>query len=509
MRATATCLALVALALPASAAGAPGSGRAHSNRLVERARANRLVERARALLGETAAGARASEAGHRHGHLTPINVRLARALPSLSGGLRRRVASLLARPTDPMDPDGHSYPPAARSQVASDCTAHFCVHWVNSAAFADAPDLTDLSPANGVPDFVDQVEAVAEQVHATENGTLGWRAPRPDGTLGGNARTDIYLADVGETLFGYASPDPGQAGRRRHAYLVLDDDYSSAQFPGTTSITDIEVTLAHEYNHVLQFGYDTFQDLWMMESSATWMEDRVYGSVNDYLRYMSRWNDRFRIPLTRSSIKIYGSAVWNHWLAHRYGPDLIRTAWEDALGARPTAFSVASYGAAIEAAGASDFDRDFALFARDLAEWRVDTAFPEGDSYPDVARQGSLPTNGARRLRSLDHTTYRLLRVAPAPGRALKLTATVRSRASVAICLVGRIGSQTAGTVVSAFRMRRGPGSLAVGLPDPQRFDRITAVLVNADTAIAGVGALGWRYTGNDVRFVLRARLRR
>ena len=57
---------------------------------------------------------------------------------------------------------------------------------------------------------------------------------------------------------------------------MIDNDYAPLQFPGTTPLTDLEVTLAHEYNHVLQFGYDAFQDTWFVESTATWMEDQVY-----------------------------------------------------------------------------------------------------------------------------------------------------------------------------------------------------------------------------------------
>ena len=46
------------------------------------------------------------------------------------------------------------------------------------------------------------------------------------------------------------------------------------------------MTLAHEYNHILQFGYDAYQDAWFAESTAVWMEDQVYNGINDYLRYV-------------------------------------------------------------------------------------------------------------------------------------------------------------------------------------------------------------------------------
>ncbi len=138
------------------------------------------------------------------------------------------------------------------------------------------------------------------------------------------------------------------------------------------------MTLAHEYNHILQFGYDAYQDAWFAESSAVWMEDEVYNDINDYLRYVRRWVKRYDTPLTANSIKEYGSAVWNKWLAHRYGRAIVRNAWARAVHTKPGGFSVAAYDSAIKAAGNSDFSRDFARFARDLPEWRTDSVFPRG-----------------------------------------------------------------------------------------------------------------------------------
>ncbi len=510
-RLTAIPLALAALSL--GAASAPAGASQHpvhasvAGARISHEAAERLIRRAKALLSPARGGARASASGAPKGDLTPVLLRLSRALPGLPPAQRRQVRGLLARPTDTVDPDGETYP--AGAPVARDCTTHFCVHWINDSGYTDAPSLTDISPANGIPDFVDQVEVVAEQVYAAENGALGWRPPKSDGTLGGDPRVDIYLAEIGDSLFGYANSDPGQTGRRRFAYLVLDDDYSTSQFPGTTPIDDLEVTLAHEYNHVLQFGYDVFQDTWFLESSATWMEDQVFGAINDYLRYLTRWNERFKVPLTQDNIKQYGSAVWNHWLSRRYGLSIVRSAWTKALGVTPDAFSVGSYDAAIRAAGPSDFTLDFARFARDLAEWRTDTAFAEGSLYPDVQRQGSLSTNGTRLFRRLNHTTYRLLDVKPAPAETLRVEATAPAGIAGSLAVVGRIGSDTGGTVVSDMALRRNGGRMSVTLSRPQRFGRITVVLANADSDVRGVGRVDWRYTGNNANFAVRAKLER
>ncbi len=297
-----------------------------------------------------------------------------------------------ARPTDHPDPNRNAYtvPEAPKSPA---CGRHFCVHWV--AEGIDAPDPVDTD-GDGVPDYVERVQAVAEHVYSIENEKLGWRDPKSDGRKGGGrGKTDIYLDQIGGALFGYAAPDRGQATkahrlpRHLHGYLVLDNDYDPREFPGTTPEHDLEVTIAHEYNHILQFGYDAYQDAWFAESSAVWMEDQVYNGIDDYLRYVRRWVKRYDTPLTANSIKEYGSAVWNKWLARRYGRSIVRRAWARAVHTKPGGFSVSAYNSAIEAAGGSDFSRDFAHFASDLPEWRNDAVFPEGDLYPDVSRQGT------------------------------------------------------------------------------------------------------------------------
>ncbi|MFI5028542.1 MAG: MXAN_6640 family putative metalloprotease [Solirubrobacterales bacterium] len=421
-----------------------------------------------------------------------------------------------ARPTDHPDPNRHSYSvPEAPASPA--CTAHFCVHWV--AEGVDAPSLVDsngVSDGDGVPDYVEHVEQVAEHVYAIENGKLGWRKPKSDGRKGGsNGKTDVYLAEIGGSLFGYAAPDKGQASkghrlpRRLHGYLVLDNDYEPFEYPGTTPIHDLKVTFAHEYNHILQFGYDAYQDPWFAESTATWMEDQVYNGINDYLRYVRRWDDLYDTPMTATSIREYGSAVWNHWLAHRYGREIIRKAWAGAIHVKPGGFAVGAYDRAIRAAGNSNFNLDFARFARDVAEWRTDTVFPEGSLYPDVPRQGSLSVNGRETHRTLNHTTFEMLRVPAHSGRAVVVSVTAPLGDAAAVALVGRVGSELHGKVVSRLNFKRNGGPMSVRLPNPGRYSRITAVLINADTSAVGFSArqFDWNYLMDTAPFWARARV--
>jgi Family of unknown function (DUF6055) len=445
---------------------------------------------------------------------------VATAVPSLASPSQKpflvpqpRPTETRGRPTDDPDPNRNAYtvPEAPRSPH---CSRHFCVHWV--AEGIDAPDLDDRD-GDGVPNFVEQVLRVAERVHEVENEELGWREPKSDGRRGGRrGKTDIYLSQIGGELFGYAAPDRGQATgehripRRLHGYLVLDNDYSAFEFPGTDAAEDLRVTLAHEYNHILQFGYDAYQDPWFAEASATWMEDQVFNGIDDYLRYVRRWVRRWDTPLTASSIKEYGSAVWNQWLARRYGPEIVRQAWARAIGLSPGGFSVRAYDSAIRAAGRSDLGHDFARFAAAVAEWRTGEGFRESRRFPDMQRQGSLPLNGRPLTRLLNHTTFTLLRVPARSGRAVTVGVTAPRGTAASLALVGRLGGERRGRAVTRLDYARGGGgSLAVRLRNPGRYARITAVVVNADARASGFSPrrLDWRYLTDRVPFEIRGGL--
>jgi Family of unknown function (DUF6055) len=424
---------------------------------------------------------------------------------------RARPTEEPSRPTDNPDPNRNAYSvPEAKNSPA--CSRHFCVHWVDQGL--DAPNLSDRN-GNGIPDFVDRVLRVAEHVHDVENEKLGWQEPRSDGHVGGrNGKTDVYLSQIGGELFGYAAPDRGQAKQGRiprhlHGYLVLDNDYSAFEFPHTKPLSDLEVTFAHEYNHILQFGYDAYQDPWFAECTAVWMEDQVYNGIDDYLRYVRRWVELWETPLTTSSIKEYGSAVWNQWLARRYGEAIIRKAWAGAIDAKPGGFSVASYERAIRAAGPSTFSQDFTRFATATAEWRTGRSFRESYLFPDMPRQGNLPLTGTTLTRNLNHTTFQLLRVHAHKGRAVVLHLTAPLGTATGLALVGRIGGERHGRTTSRIVFKQGGGRLTVRLPRPGRFSRVTAVVVNADARARGFSArrLDWLYLTDGLPFEVSGEL--
>ena len=446
--------------------------------------------------------ARRAFRGHAPGtDLTPLLRQLAVHLPELHGAQRRQAQRLLARPTDgaadPQD-NGYSVP-----ETTPFCSVHYCVHYVLTTA--DAPDLADGN-ANGVPDYVETVSAVAEHVHDVENGTLGWRLPKSDGTLGGDGRIDIYLKQLGGTgIYGYSAPDqPQQISQTDHsafAYLVLDNDYQQSEFPTYASpLTPLEVTMAHEYNHVLQFTYDVVEDTWFLESTAVWMEGKVYPEAFDYLQYLPGWTELTALPLTtfngtdpndRRNVKVYGSAVWNKFLDARFGQEVVRGAWEQSLDTNPQSFAVDAYDRSIRGHDGAGFGAEFARFAAATAEWQAqNSGFPDGPLYPDVPRAGFTSVNGAGGTVKLNHTTYALVGIRNATASKIQLGITAPAGTAAALALVGREGGTPGGTLTVALRRLPKGGSGTVTLPNPSDFSRVTAVLVNSDFKVSGASDL-------------------
>ena len=428
---------------------------------------------------------------------------LAHALPRLEGAERRRAKAILARPTDNRDPIGDSY---SVPEAAPYCSAHFCVHYVTSSK--DAPSLTD---AGGIPACPTTSRRSTSPPRVLRGRKRADRlaSPKPDGNLGGSSVTDIYLVNVGgEGLFGYSAPDPPPAqscSRTCFAYLVMDNDFSPAEFGYPDPQVPLEVTIAHEYNHVLQFRQDARTDGWLFESTAVWTEELVFPNDNDYVNsYLKTFARTPQVPVTDfdggRGLRIYGLATFNHFLSTSAptGPSVVVGAWTRAPKVNPKDFAAAALDR-----GDSGPKRPWPrsrvhpLRRRDR---RVALAgFPDAASYPDVTRKGSLKKSAHKRV-VLDHMAYRLMDVRGAGGGKLKLSLSAGDvRAGVA--LVGR-DDDAGGQVVMKVKYLTKGGRASVTLPSPGDYERVTAVIVNADTRVHGFDNIhrDWNYTRDNAK---------
>jgi hypothetical protein len=317
----------------------------------------------------------------------------------LSGEERAEARAILSRPDGAPTFFGEpNWDFDAEPQTYCEGGRPLCFHWDDNSSNRDSPPAADVDPNNGRPDQIDRTIEVLDNVWDTETAGLGYREPLDDSSTtlndGGGPELDIYLADIGGIgLFGYCTSDDPQAIAFTapwavSAYCVLDDDYRQAQYGfGQTSLEFLQVTAAHEFFHAVQYAYDWFEDLALMEGSAMWMEGQVYPDVIDRINYLGRSAlARPGVPLDTGA----GGFEYGAWLFWRFltekvfasDPTIIRDIWERADGGPAPAYGdLYSFQAVRRALAARghDFRSTFAEFG-----WTNDLrAYEEADlGYP-------------------------------------------------------------------------------------------------------------------------------
>lgn len=291
---------------------------------------------------------------------------------SLKGRDLSNAEALLARPTDGAnDNQGFGY---TVPEAAPVCNTRICLHYV--------PTTADAPPS---PDWVNQNLAVVDSVWTTEVDQLGYRAPLTDGVQGGGPQLDVYLKDLGgQGIYGYCVPEKRVKNRTASGYCVLDNDFSQAQFPNAAPIDNLLVTAGHEFFHAIQFGYDYAEDRWMMESTATWMEERIATQVNDNRQYFQTSPIYAPyVPLDLFSQQYtfqYGSWVWWEYLSTKYGLGIVKKAWDQAGSLKKDGGknSIPALQKVLKKKGG--LTKNFATFA--AGNLTPAANYPEGAEYP-------------------------------------------------------------------------------------------------------------------------------
>ena len=348
---------------------------------------------------------------------------------------RATADALLARPTDNQmnDPVDVKYGNAKSSRT---CTPNLCVHYVTTGPHAVS---SVDSNGNSLPDYVDTVvDELQGRVWSRVIDRLGFREPKRDlrsSNNGGSGRTDFYLGDLGAEnppLYGYcASDDPHLSFSSAYrfsdmsAYCVFDNDYRSEQFPNQTPIRNLRVTAAHEFFHAIQFAYDIFEDLWILENTAVWMEDEVYGGINDNLQYLatsSLKHPQVSLDLGASLFE-YGNFIFWKFASEKFGTRLVKQVWKKADGARggPNLYSLRALRAVVERS--APFGRTFVNFG--IANFTPNEHYEKGALYQ--SRAGGAPVikritlgksrrSTALQRRRLDHLAHAHFIIKPGDG---------------------------------------------------------------------------------------------
>lgn len=333
------------------------------------------------------------------------NLRL--SLPALDSEEHAQAVTLLARPTDgAADPENDGYTAPSFKK----CSTHFCVHYVKR---------TVDKPTAGQ---VDQTLAQLNRVWKLEIDKMHYRRPLSDGKRGGNAKLDVYLKDIGDKgYYGYC------AAERRYkqtytfsSYCVLDNDYTNDSFEGADPLNSLKVTAGHEFFHAVQYAYDADEDAWLMESTATWMEEQVADSINDNLQYLRYGQlgdpsgplDAF-VP---GSFAQYGNWVWWEFLSERYNPTIVRSVWTRAGSYKGAADEYSTQALRSVLAPKGGFGDVFARYAS--VNTSPATFYDEGASWTGSAAPPTAVSLGngtvSKTLSPIDHMASRSVAYKPA-----------------------------------------------------------------------------------------------
>ncbi|WP_157514955.1 MXAN_6640 family putative metalloprotease [Nocardioides sp. J54] len=420
---------------------------------------------------------------------------LAAARSDLPKSKREAAGRLLARPDDSLvvcnDRDeGDLVCYGGREGVKRTCNSMLCVHWVNRKTSArhgvpgenDGPGGRYPGKAGGAPDYVEFVLSTLTRVAQTYR-KAGYRDVLSDGTKGGDARPDIYLGELGDLgAYGYCTTDDHSVTEHvpAPAYCVLDNDY--AEF-GIAPRSALRATAAHEWFHAVQFAYDLNEDAWLMEATATWIEDQVFDGINDnrnYLPYGPLALPHQSLDLY-SQLSQYGSWIFFQFLGERYPssaggmPIIVREIWrrlahDGGVGAKGM-YSVEAVRSSLSKRGSSlatELSKFTIWNRRPAAFYDEGAAYRASPTRRTFNLRGGAPAGSFRfRLDHLAASTVRFIRGSGLTKRhwvQLKLNLNDRAVGSRAVLTVKRKGKAAKTSMVSlnvhgnrAFDVRFGP----------------------------------------------------
>ncbi|MDZ7815003.1 MAG: MXAN_6640 family putative metalloprotease [Planctomycetota bacterium] len=336
---------------------------------------------------------------------TPL-VHEARLYFALMEGRGRQYASeVLFRPDnypDYYNGTNIAYPPDTTEVVIR--SGDFAVHYVQSGSLS-ASDQYAQKAANLLP----QVKQQYIDMDYTE--------PPGDGDLGGYTDVyDVYITDLPSGIAGFCSAS-GTVGNPWPSYVVIDNKLS---FEDVRSSTTLSSTLAHEFFHAIQYGYDPAERSWWKETTAVWAQDEIFDDINDYLLLVPYPHSAPHKPLdTADGRTEYGNVVWAKFLEERFpGTDMVRAIWEYQAQNRNTAIPENTMEGIAAVLAQQGYNVDDAL--GEYANWLYrKELFEEGseypsvvvartvESYPTLVKTASLPVG------SLSHLALHLIECEP------------------------------------------------------------------------------------------------
>ncbi len=328
-------------------------------------------------LNKLAMGERTFDVPHKCG-LPAITAALQQQA-NLDAGSATALGNLLSRPVT------HT------SEVIGNFRIHYDTSGFHAAALLDAQKNRIPNSASAYADSVGQILQYSLRLLRD---SLGYPAPPNDNGAGGGLEYDIYVQNLGGASYGYTTPETPinskPEGGTFTSFIVIDSDFDFVFPVINRGLPALRVTVAHELYHAIQLGSYGYWggDIYFYEMTAVWLEDVAFDEVNDYHQYVKSPTGHFARPeasFTANDLIMYSRAVWPHYLAKRFGTEVMRGIWDEIRNARPLeAMDVALqnpvYGSTLRNAFV-----EWSIWNYFTAD-RADSVsyYPEGRFYPRV-----------------------------------------------------------------------------------------------------------------------------
>lgn len=391
----------------------------------------------------------------------------------------------LARPDNPLSNDLFKFD--AGDVVETFDTPRFRLHFTREGTSSVPSADTDGS---GVPDHVEELGAVYEEVLDFYTAVLGYRAPLDDADIDpvGDGRFDVYLVDFGLSADG-AFRAEACAGDVCAGYMVQENDFAGYGYSSATYAN--RLLASHELFHAVQAAYSSGQGSVFGEGTAVWASEQFDPSLDDLEIYAAAYLDESDRPLNADGSGpvdsfTYGSGIFWQYVGEALGDDAIRALWE-ACGDAPGADWFDLIDGVFTAAGGEGFAGVFADFAAAtlMTGGRADPSrgFVDGEALPElIFDRQNLPFESASFLVFV--SSYRTLAVIPG------------ERSDVRVALVGE-GEDTDGVRLVVAPLKGDVvGDLLVA-------DRHDVTLDTAGVDFVLVQVVNTRQSGNGARPVL------
>lgn len=244
--------------------------------------------------------------------------------------------------------------------------------------FADLIKNQTDSDGDGISNIVETVAEAAENSWDLQVNELGFGAPV-------SGKLTIILDDNDEYLVSGAVGITS-IGNDGDPYMAVDPWASS---------NVMKVTVAHEFFHTIQFGnYGTdfassYQGISLAESTAVWVEDLVYDSIDDYVLYLPDFFDYpdysvFSSLAPADTYFVYALNIWPRFLSEYLNDNrTIQDIWDNYYGSNmDDSNQYKVYDAtkrAVESRG-----ENLAEAFQDFTLWNLspEDFYEEGESYP-------------------------------------------------------------------------------------------------------------------------------